>query len=668
MKLHTLAAFVLICMSPFALGQQTSDGLQFNVPYLCNDGNVYIVHRCEKWPKFEACFYQHEPDSERYNTRAAVVYQMTKMCKVQGTASPTALSSPQSPAGASPTPHSPATLNDSRWDCGGGATMTVIQCQKNVGQESCFIRLEQDGKFIAEAPKPLNEIQTHVNSCKALPAFNPAYLAEFPNPYRVVQGMLVGKPQENMVRSIGALYQLSEIIRAMAGSRPLTADEQKFLGDYSRLQAEMADAAAKKFPGQQFDPASNPYRFKRTDPRFGFEGIPVWTTYLTPGMQDAFARVVGGSDDKYAIAVDREKHAATQKVDNDIRAADAEAHYKKDPGSVAARHCVESGRSEMECLGEGLKIGAEDLFGGNPLKGIVPDAPVGLRLTGVYSAGNFALQFQQNTVIVGCGTLLQQPHPYTMERSGTQISVTVPISPKPLLLSYRDGKLFGPGPIEVAGRVVIGGAVDHASTSYEMQTQTSTSQRQIAAADVGNYAMGEVHQNGMEYSVDQQTSSTNWTPTTQHHYEVPTAPKTERCNVGALPATGTNGSISGALTQVLGSKGSKSSNAAPGLRLNGTYAVAGGLRIEFRDDSATLECGESFSSEAYAVHLQGSQMVVNFENSTGPLSLVLQPNGTLTGSGDLEVAGRRAITGAGGGIEYLPRTARCSLGTFQASK
>jgi len=183
--------------------------------------------------------------------------------------------------------------------------MTVIQCQKSAGQDSCFIRLEHDGKFIAEAPKPLNEIQTHVNSCKALPAFNPAYLAEFPNPYRVVQGMLVGKPQENMVRSIGALYQLSEIIRAMAGSRPLTADEQKFLGDYSRLQAEMADAAAKKFPGQQFDPASNPYRFKRTDPRFGFEGIPVWTTYLTPGMQDAFARVVGGSDDKYAITVDR---------------------------------------------------------------------------------------------------------------------------------------------------------------------------------------------------------------------------------------------------------------------------------------------------------------------------------------------------------------------------
>jgi hypothetical protein len=668
MKLNTLAAFVLICISGLALAQQAPDGLQFNVPYLCNDGKVYVVHRCEKWPKFEACFYQHEPDSERYNTRQAVVYQMTKMCKVQGTASPAAASPSQSSPSASPTPHTPAALNDSRWDCGGGTNMTVIQCQKNAGQDSCFIRLEQDGKLIAEAPKPLSEIQSHVSACKAMPTLNPAYLAEFPSTYRVVQGMLVGKPQENMVRSIGAFYQLSEIIRALAGPRALTPDEQKFLGDYSRLQAEMADAAAKKFPGQQFDPASNPYRFKRTDPRFGFEGIPVWTTYLTPGMQDAFARVVGGNDDKYAIAVDRQKRAATQKVDDDIRAADAEAHYKKDPGSVAARHCVESGRSEVECLGEGLKIGAQDLFGGNPLKGIVPDTPVGLRLTGVYSAGNFGMRFQQDNVIVGCGTLIEQPYPYTIQRSAAQISVTVPISPKPLLLSYRDGKLFGPGPIDVAGRVVIGGAVDHASTSYEMQTQTTTSQRQIAAADVGNLAIGEVHQNGMEYSVDQQTSSTNWTPTTQHHYEVPTAPKTERCNVGALPATGATGSVSGALTQVLGSKESKSANTAPGLRLNGTYAAAGGLKIEFRDDSATLECGESFSSEAYAVQAHGSQLVVNFENSTGPLSLILQPNGTLTGSGDIDVAGRRAITGADGGIDYLPRNAHCSLGTLQASR
>jgi hypothetical protein len=668
MNLKRIAALLPVLLGGIACAQQAPDGLQFNVAYLCNDGHTYVVHRCEKGPRFEACFYQREQDSERYNTREAVVYQMTKMCKVKGTAPPAAASTVQSGTGALSTPQSAASLNDSRWDCGGGTTVTVVQCQKRAGQDGCFIRLEQGGKFVTEVPKPFNEIQSHVSACKALPALNPAYLAEFPNSYRVVQGMLVGKPEQNVERAVGAFYQLSEIIRVLAGSRALTADEQKVLDDYSRVQSELVQAAVKKFPGQQFDPATNPYRFKRTDPRFGFEGIPVWTTYLTPGTQDSFARVVGGNDDQYAVAVDRQKRAATKKVDDDIRAADAEAHYAKDPGSVATRHCVESGRSEVECLGEGLKVGAQDLFGGNPLKGIVPDVPAGLRLTGMYSAGTFGLQFQQNQVIVGCGALIQQPLPYAIERSGSQISVRIPLSPKPLLLSYRDGKLFGAGAIDVAGRVVIGGTVDHASTSYEMQTQTATTQRQLDAGDVGNYAVGEVHQNGMEYSVDQQTNASNWVPTTQHHYEVPTAPKTERCNVGTLPPTGANASTSGALTQVLGSKGSKSANTAPGLRLNGTYAAPGGLKIEFRDDSATLECGESFNSEAYELHWEAGGLVVGFKNSTGSLSLVLQPNGTLTGSGDVDVAGRRAIQGAGGGVDYLPRNARCSLGTLEASR
>jgi hypothetical protein len=31
--------------------------MQFNVPYKCPDGYTYVVHRCEKGPKFEACFF-----------------------------------------------------------------------------------------------------------------------------------------------------------------------------------------------------------------------------------------------------------------------------------------------------------------------------------------------------------------------------------------------------------------------------------------------------------------------------------------------------------------------------------------------------------------------------------------------------------------------------------
>lgn len=122
------------------------------------------------------------------------------------------------------------------------------------------------------------------------------------------------------------------------------------------------------------------------------------------------------------------------------------------------------------------------------------------------------------------------------------------------------------------------------------------------------------------------------------------------------------------LTQVLSSKASKSANSAPGLRLNGKYEVPGGLKIEFRDDSASLECGESLNSEAYEVVRENGQMVVKFQNNTRPLSVILQPNNTLTGSGVVEVTGRKVFQAAGGGLDYTPRNARCSLGTMEAAK
>ena len=73
------------------------------------------------------------------------------------------------------------------------------------------------------------------------------------------------------------------------------------------------------------------------------------------------------------------------------------------------------------------------------------------------------------------------------------------------------------------------------------------------------------------------------------HYEIPSEPKTVRCNIGVVPATVKTAKIADIATTVLGSEGSKSQNTAPGLRMNGTYAAQGGLKIEFRADSATIE-------------------------------------------------------------------------------
>ena len=361
-----------------------------------------------------------------------------------------------------------------------------------------------------------------------------------------------------------------------------------------------------------------------------------------------------------------------KQVQTNAEIAQSEQNMKKDAGSVATRRCMESGRSETECLGEGMKAGLVELAGGNPLDSLAPGGKeAGLRLSGVYSAGNFSLSFDQTAAGVSCGTLIAQQLPYSVERSGGQVLVKIPIQPKALVLSFKpDGKLAGPGPTDVAGRIVAGRATDSTSTGYEMQSQTTTTQRPIEANDVPNYSADQVHQNGMEYSVNDQSTSTTMVPTTVHHYSVPTSPKTERCNVGVLPPTGETGSVSGALTQVLGSQASKSANTAPGLRLNGTYSAAGAgvVKIEFRGDSATVECGPALSSEGYAVMPENGQLVVKFQHNAGPLSLVLQPNGTLTGTGTVDVNGRKMYRTASGDIAYTPQSARCTLGTLAPSK
>jgi hypothetical protein len=120
------------------------------------------------------------------------------------------------------------------------------------------------------------------------------------------------------------------------------------------------------------------------------------------------------------------------------------------------------------------------------------------------------------------------------------------------------------------------------------------------------------------------------------------------------------------MTTVLGGERSKAANTAPGLRLAGSYVAPGGLKIEFRDDSATVECGEAHVSEAYSVRDSGGQFTVKVQNGGVPFELALQPNGALVGSGTVNVSGRVVTGSSGDEITYAPRNASCTVGTLNA--
>lgn len=668
MKRLRIAGFLLFCTTAFAAAQQAPDGLQFNVPYICSDGYTYVVHKCTPGAKGEMCTFQIGDESERYNTRAAVAWQITNKCKLKGSGA----------AGTAATQQSSGLLLNTPYQCGGNATLTFTQCQPLNGRDFCMVKLEQNGQFVMQLPKPKSDIEQELRErqCKAGNAINPPYLTQFPSKEIVVQGMKVQNPRETAMRAIGAFYQLNEIIQALAQAHggALTADEKKLIDQYSAGITSLQQAAAKNLNGEQLTLASNPYHFSRSDPRFGFEGISVWVSFLSPTLQAQFAQVVGANNPAYMAKVQQERQRAIDDANTQQKALIAQAQAQaaeqampKDAGSVAMRKCIESGRSDMDCLGQGVKTGLHDLMGGDPLKGVVPEASTGLRLSGTYHAGNLSLSFDESMAGMKCGSLEPAQYPYTVERSRAQVLVKVPVSPKPLQFTYTaDGKLSGPGLVDIAGLVPAGGAVANTSTSYEAQTQTTMQTRQIDAAETRNYeGTDAVHQNGMEYSVNEPVTTTSYNPVHHTTYSVPMKSKIEKCNAGMLPATASNVKVSDALTQLLGTQASKVANTIPGLRLAGTYSAPGGLSIEFRDDSATVECGAAHNAEGYAVIRAGGQFEVRIQNGASPFTLVLQSNGALAGSGTVAIEGRKLVPTADGDVHnFVPVKQSCGVGTL----
>jgi hypothetical protein len=674
MKKMQIAAFLMFCTAGMLAAQQAPDNLQFNVPYLCSDGYTYVVHKCTPGAKGEVCTFQIGDESERYNTRAAVAYQITNKCK---------LKSPGATGGASSisaAQQSSGLLLNTPYQCSGNATITLTQCQQMGGRDFCTVKLELNGQFVMQIPKPKADIEQELRErqCKAGATINPPYLTQFPPKDVVVQGMKVQAPRETVIRSMGALYQLSEIIQTLAQAHggALTADEKKLIDQYSAEITNLQQAAAKNLNGEQLTLAANPYHFNRSDPRFGFEGIPVWVSFLSPTLQAQFAQLVGGNNPEYMAKIQQLRQRAIDDANAQQKALIAKAQEQaaelampKDAGSVAMRKCLESGRSDTECLGVGMKTGLSDLMGGNPLKGIVPEASPGLRLSGTYSAGNLRLSFDESAAVMKCGSLEPASYPYSIERSGAQVMVKVPVSPKPLQFTYSlDGRLSGPGMVDIAGLVPVGGAVANTSTSYEAQTQTTMQTRQIDAAETRNYeGTDAVHQNGMEYSVNEPVTSTSYAPVHHTTYSVPMKSKIEKCNAGVLPPTGSNVKVSDALTQLLGTQASKAANTTPGLRMAGTYSGPGGFSIEFRDDSATVECGAAHNAEAYSVVRSGGQFEVKMQNGGAPFTLLLQSNGALVGSGTVAVEGRKLVpTADRDPHNFVPVKASCTLGTLVA--
>ena len=461
-------------------------------------------------------------------------------------------------------------------------------------------------------------------------ATNPPYLAEFPSVDKVKQVMTDPDPRERALKQLGALWQLQEIIKQLSGRREfrgLLPDEARLVQVYYEAEYYTAKAVDSAYPGPygrwQTVSANTPYRYMRTDDRFGIEGIATFRLLLNPTIQQAFYTSVGA---------DQARIVARMRADSEaMRAAQIAASNppgRTDAETMQIRRCVESGRSQTQCMMEGLGKSFSGLVTSVfPVLNELKPAPIrGIRMSGVYPGqGRLGFTFYNDAVTVGCGELVPESHEYAVTIAPGGLRITIANAPAPVVLTLRpDGRLAGSGPTDFAGQVQVG---------IEYGTRTWS---------------------------DGRTE-----PISRPVYET----RTLRCNVGALAASGPSpalGSMTTApatlLNLAFGSPDPEAGKSPPiGARMSGEYGSQLAIDLEFRPEGLVLGCREATVLRNYTVQPSGNVALIHVANGATPVELTLTSDGKISGSGTVKVDGRMVTGSSGGELTYAPRSETCPL-------
>ncbi|HMI54317.1 MAG TPA: hypothetical protein VK525_22605 [Candidatus Saccharimonadales bacterium] len=548
--------------------------------------------------------------------------------------------------------------------CSNGLTVTVTRCVLQAGKEYCEFKVEQNGKFSFQAAQPGEQLAAGVKSCPtkaplgaaptaamavAKPSlragqFNPPYLAEMPTAERVMEAMKTSDARETATRQMAAFEELMDVIKELSGPREFRGwlpDEMKILTEYSTAKYNLSLATDKAYPGpyktgQTFSDYT-PYHYSRFDPRFGYKDIFVWQ-FFSEGVHSQFALLVGKDNSNYAAKIAEQKRASEEALKPSSPGAPVggSPFVRNDPGTLAARRCVELGGSALECVGKGLWGGLLDMAGVSPNTLGGPTSS-GLVMNGVYTNGSgLSINFGEKSVsVTGCGKLVPNGHAYAITKKASQLVLNVASAPAPLIISMGgDGKLAGPGPIDIAGQIITG--------YHDVWMQ----EYRNGVEQVGGSCPGRCGY---------------WV------HDPIYAPKTERCVIGvftqAPPGAPAKSELINALTASIDSV---MHTGPAGLRMTGRYSNPGGLVLEFEADAVTIDCGAAHVKQPYIVENAATQILIAVKNGAAPFSLALQPNGTLVGSGNADIVGR-VVTGATGeALTYATKNARCAIGTLTA--
>jgi hypothetical protein len=558
------------------------------------------------------------------------------------------------------------------YHCPDGTDKVITQCKPWGKGEVCYWRNEKNGQVINEQYNVRPQMDGWLRECKVKAAstpaatsatsaakqastqpppstltptptgrvaagLNPAYLNDMPSADTVKKLIQGSDPTDTMERQVAVFNLLKARIqrhvvtdRSRYGNTP---DEDKVTYAYSLAAYEIEEGYKKTHTKEE----ANAF-FSRHGQ---YESTWDMEKEIDTKLLSAAAVAESRANDR-SMFQQRQAHndaIVRQNQEAEARAAAAAqagpGRPSTDPTSVAIQRCLELGGDGLSCVGKGLGKGLAGMVGLD-LDAIGAPGRTGLMIAGNYRDPSGAwLGFSESSAsLSNCGKLIPVALHYSITKRGTSLVLQVTNEPRPFTLVLGpDGNMTGPGTIDVKGQVVVG------YRRYTVYTRR-VSDNQIVG---------------------------------QHEESEPIyGPKVDRCTLASLRSGGPvpAASLSNLLTATLALAGGDKSGGnvktyPPGPRLVGSYEGSGGLKIAFAPEAAILDCREAHIASTYIVRNAADALRVTIDNGGTPITLALQADGSLAGSGTTDITGRLVSGQASeGGVTYRPVRANCPVGTL----
>jgi hypothetical protein len=529
-----------------------------------------------------------------------------------------------SPAGALAAPAQGPPILNSPYVCPNGIAYTVSICKPFGADQWCETTETQNGSLVTKMDSSWSSMTGRLQGCTNAASGKPAGTA--PSTTASAPAQPAGGAQQSLnppyLKEFPTVDQIKAQLKGSSAQdtayRQLTA-----LHEFAQMIVALAG------------PRMQQNKLTPDEARILTSYFNAYTALAkaTPNPQDAYA----GKNDFTASLFQTFHMPTIQQLWQTANNMTATRQASTDPAALAARRCVELGGSAMQCLGGALSTGLQELIGVN-LDAMTSSGSAGLVLYGTYN-GTAGLHFDfsdSGVDIGGCGQMVKGVHGYSLGAAGGALLVKIDNQPQPLAMTLgADKKMAGPATQQITGQKVVG---------YFVETNLKTG----ASTRTPNYG-----------------------------------PDTENCKVGALtpgPATkpeqGFLATLSDALSDASALAGLVPANSAseqglvaPGPRMLGTFKSAAGLKIQFQDGSAVIDCAQAHVVALYDVSIQVGAASITVRNGSLPIHLTLQANGSLTGTGSTTVNGK-LMTGMddSGNPILVPTSASCPVDSLAAAK